>query len=85
MIEDSPLLRPKVGATLPTSEASAGWVLVELRSLALRTLRLREPCVEQKAKAGVVIGKRLVEVKDGEAWTFHRIGGKMSLAYSSCS
>lgn len=85
MVEDRPLLRPEVGTAVITGVTSPCRMLVESSLSAPPALRLREPCLKQELQAGIVIRKRLVEVQDGEAWTFHGVGGKMPLAYSSCS
>ena len=51
-------------------------MLVETSLTALRTLRLRETCIEEKAQTSVIIRKRLMEVENGEACRLHGRGGK---------
>lgn len=83
MIEDRSFLRPDMRAAIPAGVTSAGGVLIELHSFALRTLRIREASLEEIGKASVVIGELLFEVEDGEAR--HTGRGRMPTGYSSSS
>lgn len=62
MVKDRSLFGKQVSASLGACVTSPCRMLVELRPLALRTLWLREPCIEKINETSSVIGERVFEV-----------------------